>query len=132
MGPVIPGRGGSMKTRILLVDDHTLFREGLAALLASADDLEVVGHAVDARAALRENERLRPDVVALDISLPGSNGLAIVRDLRRHRPELQVLMLTMHTLPEHVARALEAGATGYAVKDQPLEELLSAVRSVAR
>ena len=120
-----------MKVRLLVVDDHALFREGLRALLQSAPDLEIVGEAGEARQAVTMAGRILPDLITLDVGLPGSNGLAIIPDLRRVTPRSRILLLTMHTTHEYVRLALAAGAHGYAVKDQTAPEIVAALRTVA-
>jgi DNA-binding NarL/FixJ family response regulator len=100
--------------------------------LATQSDLEVVGQAADARAAYPMVHETQPDVVVLDVALPGVTGIAVTRELKRLDPNRRVLILTMHTGEDFVAEALGSGATGYALKTQPSEEVLGAIRAVGR
>jgi len=122
-----------MPLRIVLVDDHHLFRAGVKAAIAlHADDIEVVGEANDARSALTVVEATLPDVVVLDLSLPGSDGIAVTKDVLRGRSRVKVLILTMHKGPHFVRQALAAGASGYALKDQRPDSVIEAIRTVVR
>ena len=120
-----------MQTTIALIDDHRLFREGVLALLARQPDVKVVGEASDATEGLRVVAATSPDVVVLDLSLPGVSGFDVGRKLLKQRPHQRILALTMLREPRHVAEALEAGFLGYATKDQPSTELLLAIHTVA-
>ncbi|MDB4966800.1 MAG: response regulator containing a CheY-like receiver domain and an DNA-binding domain [Myxococcales bacterium] len=119
------------RTRIILVDDHRLFRDGLRAILGGYPDLAVVGEASDFREAADLLEHLESDLIILDITLPGSNGLALLRELKRRQQRQPVLILTMHQHADLVTDAFAAGATGYALKHQSEEELIEAVRATA-
>lgn len=116
---------------VLLVDDHTLVRQGLAALVGAQPDIQIVGQCGDGTDVLALAEQCRPDVVVLDISLPGMNGLDVCRKLIRKCPRIGVLMLTMHVDSEYVVRALRCGARGYVLKEAAAEQLIQAVRAVA-
>src|SRR2546427_85203 len=105
-----------MTIKVLLVDDHTVVRDGLSFLLEAQEDIQVVGVAADGREALKEAERLRPDVVLMDIAMPRLNGIEATRRFRKMFPAVKVLILSMHESSEYVYRALEAGAKGYLVK----------------
>lgn len=118
--------------RLLLVDDHRLFCDGLRAILSSYPDLEVVGEASDYRSAIELIEKVEFDLIVLDITLPGSNGLALLRELKRRQVRQPALILTMHQHSDMVADAFAAGAVGYALKHQSEVELVEAVRSTAR
>ena len=120
------------KTRVALVDDHPLFRQGLRALLEREPDLEVVGEAEDARHGYEMAEATRPELLIVDVSLPGVDGIAATRELCRRVPESRVLVLSMHDEPLLASRALEAGALGYAIKSESAESVLAAVHAVAR
>jgi two-component system, NarL family, response regulator NreC len=121
----------SAATTVVLIDDHKLFREGLRALLARQPDLEVVGEAADASEAYGVVHDRDPDVVVVDIALTGASGISITRELRRARTDRKILMLSMYMNEEFVADALDAGALGYVGKDQPSDDLVSAIRAVA-
>jgi DNA-binding NarL/FixJ family response regulator len=116
--------------RILLADDHPLVCEGLRALLAGHDDLEVVGEVADGRDAIRAMAELRPDVVIIDVSMPGLNGIEAVERIRREHREVRILMLSMHDSAEHVYRALKAGANGYLLKESAGREVVEALHTV--
>jgi DNA-binding NarL/FixJ family response regulator len=120
------------KLRVALVDDHALFREGLSELLARQSDLAVVAEAGDARQAYQVVEASRPDVVVLDVALPGTDGIAAAREILRRTPGSKVLMLTMFADQDYAARALAAGALGYALKMQDSGTVLDAIRAVGR
>src|SRR5438105_1076524 len=118
--------------RIALVDDHPLFREGLRAILMPVRGFEIVGEAGEARDAYALVEQLQPDVVVIDVALPGQNGIVATRELLRRDPRLRILILSMHLEEDYVAQALAAGALGYALKDQSSESVMEAIRVVAR
>lgn len=117
--------------RILLADDHDILREGLKALLSMQSDMVIVGETYTGRDAVELAERLQPDVVLLDVSMPELDGLEACRRIRAHAPEVQVLILTMHEREDYLRQALEAGAAGYLVKRTAATELRLAVRAVA-
>ncbi|MBY0495012.1 MAG: response regulator transcription factor [Cyanobacteria bacterium] len=119
------------KLRILLADDHATVREGLCMILNAQPDMEVVGTASEGHAALQEAERVKPDVVIMDISMPGLNGLEATAQLMKRSPSARVLTLTRHTDLSYLRQLMSAGAAGYVMKQSPAETLLSAVRTVA-
>lgn len=121
-----------MSLRVALVDDHRLFREGLRMVLEGQPDLNVVAEASDAREAFGVVDAAKPDVVVLDVALPGIDGIEAARELVRRSPRQRVLMLSMHSDEAHVAHALAAGASGYALKDQSADAVIDAIRTVAR
>lgn len=121
-----------MPCQVALVDDHHLFREALRVLLGSTSDVSVVAEAANADDALAAVRRSSPDVVVLDVMLPGVDGIQIARELLRENPTTRVLALSMMTDPEHVLAALQTGILGYAVKRQPASEVVHAIRTVAR
>ena len=117
---------------VLLVDDHHLFREGLRAVLADAEDIVVAGEASTGREAFEIVDRLKPDIVTVDVTLPDGDGILATREILRRQPTTRVLMLTMHGNHYYVSQALAAGAKGYALKEQRPTEILEALRAVAR
>ena len=119
-----------MTTRVFLVDDHTVLRDGLKSLLGYETDIEVVGDAADGREAISAVEAAKPDVVITDISMPGLNGIETVRILRQEHPYLKLIVLSMHASEEYVAQVLQAGANGYVVKQSDASEVLTAIRAV--
>ena len=116
--------------RVLLVDDHTLFRQGLRTLLEKQSDVEVVGEAEDGRAGVKLTEELRPDIVVMDIAMKGLNGIEATRQIRQRWTHTQVVVLSMHLLESYVRQALEAGAAGYLLKSAAGNELVAALESV--
>jgi two-component system response regulator NreC len=121
-----------MPLRVALVDDHLLFREGLRAMLASAPDLRIVAEASNAQEALPAVRASQPEVVVLDVMLPGVSGIGVARELLREDPNRRVLALSMVADEAHVADALQAGVLGYACKSQSAAEVMDAIRTVAR
>lgn len=117
--------------RILLVDDHAVVRSGLRLLLETQEDLTVVGEARDGETALAHCRAVNPDLVLMDIGLPGLNGLESTRAILAERPDTQVLILTMHEDDGYFSEALAAGARGYVLKEAPPAELLAGIRAVA-
>jgi DNA-binding NarL/FixJ family response regulator len=116
--------------RLLLVDDHALFREGLAGLFAYQDDFEVVGEASDADTALARVAELHPDIVLMDIDMPGDDGITTTRRLKSEFPEVTVVMLTVHDATDKLLDAIKAGAQGYLVKNIRSSELLDQLRGL--
>lgn len=117
--------------RIVLADDHTVLRQALARVLNARDDMSVVGEAASGAEAVRVVQRLSPDVVLMDISMPDGDGIAAASDIQRMGLPVAVLMLTVHDRDEYLFRSLRAGALGYVLKETDLEELASAVTTVA-
>ena len=120
------------KIRLVLADDHGLLRAGIARLIEDQPDLEVVAQAASADEAIEAVVRSQPDVLVLDLSMPGGNGMQTIATLRKRAPQTKVLVLTMHNNPAYVRATLGAGCSGYVVKTVSDEEMLAAVRSVAR
>jgi len=118
--------------RVLLADDHAVIRDALSLLLDTQPDFHIVGQAEDGRQAVTLARELRPDVAVLDISMPHIDGLQAAQLIRTESPQTQVLILTMHDSDAHFFRALEAGAAGYVFKKAASEELIQAIRSVAK
>lgn len=120
-----------MPTRILIADDHGVLRAGLRALLNSQPGLEVIGEAADGPTALRQALELRPDIVLLDLSMPGLDGIQVTRQLKQACPEVRALILTGHEDESLLREAIHAGALGYIVKRAVETELLSAIHAIA-
>ncbi len=120
------------KIRVLMVDDHAILREGLRVLLGFYDDVEVVGEAQDGAEALAKVGELRPDIVLMDVAMPGVNGLDATRQIRSQHPDVRVLILTQHEDPQYVLPLLQAGASGYVSKRGVSNDLINALRVVAR
>ena len=120
------------KYRILIAEDHTLFRQGLKALLSLEPEFTVVGEAADGLQAIQSANELKPDLILLDISMPRVDGLAAIREIKSVCPEAKILILTVHKTEEHVLESLKSGASGYVLKDASHDELLLAMRSVLR
>jgi DNA-binding NarL/FixJ family response regulator len=120
------------KIRILVCDDHTLFVEGIKALLRSETSLEIIGEARDGRQAVELVKQLKPDLLLMDISMPDMTGFDATQRVHEFNPSLKVLILTMHDDEELVARCLEAGAAGYIMKDAPASQLLYAIEAVQK
>ena len=118
--------------RLLLVDDHALFREGLSSLLSYQDDFIVVGEAEDAESALNQARALKPDIVLMDVELPGEDGVAATQRLKMEMPEVSIVMLTVHDDSQTLFAAIKAGAQGYLVKNVRSRELLEQLRGLAR
>ena len=118
--------------RLLIVDDHPVVRDGLRGMVAAEPDLEVVGEAGNGLEALALVPRVRPDVALVDLRMPELDGVATIRALRERHPEVRVLVLTTFDGERDVVSAIEAGATGYLLKDAPRAELFRAVRAAAR
>lgn len=118
------------KIRVLLAEDHTIVRKGLRALLDDETDIEVVGEAEDGRETVRQVERVCPDVVLMDITMPLLNGVEATRQIKSQHPEVQVLGLTRHENEEYIYQLLRAGASGYVVKQAAPAELVEAIRAV--
>ncbi len=121
-----------MALRVLIVDDHPVVRTGLAGMLAAEDDIEVVGEAGDGEEAVVVARRMRPDVVLMDLRMPRVNGAEAIARIVAADPSIKVLVLTTYDTDSDIIRAVEAGATGYLLKDTPRLELASAVRAAAR
>lgn len=120
------------KTRVLVIDDHPVVREGLSGMLAGQPDFEVVGQGSDGFQAVSMNAELRPDVILMDLRMPGMDGVSAIQEIKSRLPETNILVLTTYDSDADIVRAVEAGATGYLLKDTPREELFRAVRSAAR
>jgi two-component system response regulator NreC len=120
------------RIRILLADDHTMFRQGVKTLLAAETDMEVIGEAADGTSAFERATELKPDVVLMDIGMPGPSSFETTRQIKRDRPETKVLFLTMYDDEDYLVEGMEVGASGYVLKDSPAAQLVAAVRDVCR
>jgi len=119
------------KTRVLVVDDHAIVRSGLRMLLAAEKDLDVVGEAGNARDAIFEARALKPDVILLDVVMPGESGIEVLPKLRKEAPDAKVLVLSMQDDPRYVREAFAQGANGYVLKEAADSEVVAAVREIA-
>jgi DNA-binding NarL/FixJ family response regulator len=120
------------KLRILIADDHTLVREGISALLKFYDDIEVVGEAANGKEAIDKVNELNPDVVLMDIAMPGLGGLEATLEIKKRHPDTKILVLTQYSDKEYVNRFLKAGVSGYILKKAVGTELISAIRAVSK
>jgi two-component system, NarL family, response regulator NreC len=118
------------KIRVLIADDHAVLLAGLEAMLNAEPDMAVVGSVADGAAAIRQVLQLRPDIILLDINMPGANGLEVLSQLRTAAPATRVLILTMHDDAQYLRQAMASGAAGYLLKQAAGKELLSAIRTV--
>ena len=120
------------KIRILLVDDHTLFRHGIHVLLNGEADLEVVGEACNASEAVALAAQLRPDIVLMDIGMTGMSSFEATRQIRKQREETRVVFLSMYDDEDYLTESVEIGASGYILKESPADQLVNAIREVHR
>ncbi|MBI2907351.1 MAG: response regulator transcription factor [Chloroflexi bacterium] len=118
------------RIRVLVVDDHAIFREGLRALLEGREDVDIVGEATDGGEAIEKVRRLAPSVVLMDIAMPGMGGQEATRRIRKEAPDVRILVLTQHEDPEYILSMLKAGARGYISKTATASEVISAIRTV--
>lgn len=116
--------------RIVIAEDHTILREGLRALLSSEARFEVVGEAEDGRMAIQVVEKLQPDLVLMDLSMPRMNGLEAIREIKKRSPQAKMIALTVHKTEEYILTTLQAGADGYVLKDATHSELVMAIDQV--
>ena len=120
------------KLRIMLADDHTLFRQGIRTLISAEADMEVVGEASNGGDAVDKANEARPDVVLMDIGMPGLSSFEATRQIKKNRPETKVLFLTMYDDEDYLVEGMEVGASGYVLKDSPSQQLVAAVRDICR
>lgn len=119
------------KQRILLADDHAVLRAGIRTLLDLETDMEVIGEAEDGLQAIAQANKLQPDLLVIDLSMPLMNGTDAIRQIKMRHPDIKVIVMTVHKSDEYVRAALDAGANGYLLKDDSHHDLLAAIRSVA-
>ena len=120
------------RIRLLIADDHRVYREGIRVLLQDVEEVEVIGEAADGDQTVLQAERLRPDVILMDLKMPGTNGIEATRHIAARSPQVGILVLTMYDDDESVFSAMRAGARGYLLKDAEQAELLRAVHAVHR
>jgi DNA-binding NarL/FixJ family response regulator len=118
------------RKKIVIAEDHQLFREGLRAMLESRGDVEVVDEASDGLEAIRCIKKTNPELLLLDISMPRLNGISVIKDLRTQFPDLKILVLTIHESDQYILETFDAGANGYCIKDSSRNELMMAIDSV--
>ena len=118
------------KLGIVLADDHTILREGLRALLTADSNFEIIGEARDGREAVRCVEKLGPDLILMDLSMPRMSGMDAIREIKKRYPETKIIALTVHKTEEYLLTTLKAGADGYVLKDATHDELIMAIKNV--
>ena len=123
-------KGKQKKIKLLLVDDHPIVLEGIKSHLSAQDGFEVVGDAADGEEAIRQAQRLLPDIILMDISMPHMNGLEAMTLLRKQVPNAKILVLTMHDKKEYISQIFRLGARGYLLKDTSPAELVQAIKSI--
>ena len=128
--PLLAETSGVAAKRIFLIDDHTIVREGMKRMLSDEGEFVVCGEAASARGVLDELARTKPDLILLDISMPGADGIELIKDLKARSPNMRILVVSMHDENLYAERVLRAGASGYLMKDSSFEQLLAAVRTV--
>ncbi|MEJ7606880.1 MAG: response regulator transcription factor [Bryobacteraceae bacterium] len=119
-----------VKIRVMLADDHTLFRQGIKTLISAEADLEVVGEAANGNDAVDKAIESNPDVVLMDIGMPGLSSFEATRQIKKNRPEAKVLFLTMYDDEDYLVEGMEVGANGYVLKDSPALQLVAAIREI--
>lgn len=122
----------NQRHRIMIVDDHTIMRDGLQSLLASEPGFEVVGTAADGRSAIRSVATLKPDIILMDLTMPGTSGIDAIAHIKRQHPNIRLVALTFHKEDRYIHATLEAGADAYVLKDDSRTELFTALRSVLK
>lgn len=118
------------KSRLLIVEDHTILREGLRALLSSEPNWEVVGQAADGHEAIHSVRVVQPDLIIMDLSMPKMNGIEAIKEIKSRYPHVKILTMTVHHTEQHIRSALQAGADGYVLKDVTHKELVLAIQSI--
>ena len=120
------------RIQVVIADDHPVVREGLRSLLLTAADMEVIGEAGTGAEAVARAQALQPEVMLLDIRMPGGNGLAVLKQIKAVSPGTSVIMVTMHDNPDYISRAIAAGAAGYVLKEASRQDFLTAIRTVLK
>lgn len=120
-----------MRIKVLIADDHMMFRQGIVALLEAEEGIDVVGEAQNGARAIELSQELNPDVAVIDIAMPEVNGLIATRAMSRVCPDVKVLILSMHLNETYIAEAMKSGARGYVLKDCAVEELVAAIKAIA-
>lgn len=120
------------KIKVLLVDNHTIVREGIRTLLDAREDIEVIGEAEDGRQAIEKARQLIPDVIVIDITMPNLNGIEAIRQIKKTSSEIKLLVLTAHDNEDYVYQSLQAGASGYLLKESAVSDLVSAINAVKK
>jgi DNA-binding NarL/FixJ family response regulator len=118
------------KVKLLVADDHKIFRQGIKKLLEEESDMHVIGEAADGRETVKKATELKPDVILMDIAMSNLNGLEATKQIKKVLPAVKVIMLTMHKNEEYILQSFQAGASGYILKEGAVEELVSAIRSI--
>lgn len=122
----------SKKIRVLITDDHRVVREGLSAILETKEEIEIVGEAKDGGEAVEKARQLLPDVIVMDVSMPGMNGVEATRIIKREMPNIGIVALTMYEDQQYIFDLVRAGATGYLLKDSDSTEILAAIRAISK
>src|SRR3990172_8549633 len=118
------------KHTVIIAEDHTILREGLKSLLSSNPDFEIIAEAGDGREAIRSVEKLKPDLILTDLSMPKMNGMEAIREFKKRSPRTKILVLTVHDAEEYILQTFKAGADGYVLKDSTHHQLVMAIRNV--
>ena len=116
--------------KVLMVDDHIMVREGIKRIIDDTNDIDIVAEAASGEEALKTLNNIGVDIVLLDISMPGKNGIQTLKEIKKHNPKMKVLMLSMHAEEQYAMRAIKAGASGYLTKDSASEKLVTAIRKI--
>ncbi|MBN1803924.1 MAG: response regulator transcription factor [Sedimentisphaerales bacterium] len=119
-----------MTVRVLMVDDHVIVRQGLCSLVNNEDGMEVVGEAAEGRTAIKLARELKPDVIVIDVSMPGMDGVEATRRINRDTPSIKIIALSMYSKKSFILEMLKAGALGYILKDAAFDELIKAINTV--
>ena len=125
-------QGKRDRIQVVITDDHPVVREGLRSLILTAADMEVVGEASTGAEAVEQAQALRPEIMLLDIRMPGGNGLAVLKQIKAVSPDTSVIMVTMHDNPDYISHAIAAGAAGYVLKEASRQDFLTAIRTVLK